>query len=288
MIYKGNNLIISAGGQPLAASKSCRINVSCNTMKKASTSNGQWEESLAGRKKWSISTGHLLINNAEIYKMITVTSKAWSQSGGLQPAVIEEFFASGRYTNTGGGKGITVAVMDHGSTYVQIAVYDTKNSDADLASFINLLNTIEGDSYGSFFIICSSGEFRFSADVKTKLVNRWGVNAADIPDTFNGYGAFSLIGAPEWGSKNIANFRSGVETDAIAKAFFDRNGIITETVLKNNIARIGSTLDIRVNVPGFVNETLHGKAICKTFDADSSVGNLMNGSFAWEGTGPLE
>ena len=290
MIYKGNYLIISAGGQALAASKSCELNVACGTIPVSSANSGQWEESLAGRKKWNLSTDCLLISNTGISMDLTVISKSWSRSSGLVPAQINEIWppSPSIYSTTGGGKGITLGVYDHGTAYTQIGVYDTANSDADLASFINMLNTIGFDEDGTFFVICTSGEFRFSADVKAKLVDRWGVNAADVPDTFNGYGAFSMIGAPQWGNKNIANFREGLGVEAIAKVFFDGNGPITEAVLKSNIQRIGSTLDIRVNVPGLVNETLHGKAICKNFRVSSSVGNLMRGSFAWEGTGPLE
>lgn len=60
MILQGRNLIISVNSTALAGAKSCEIEVTCNTIPASSSTNGQWEHVLAGRKRWSISTGHIV------------------------------------------------------------------------------------------------------------------------------------------------------------------------------------------------------------------------------------
>ena len=61
MVYKGSDVIIMSGGQALAASKSCSIDVDVDLIQVSSASDGQWEHSIAGRKSWSMTTNHLLV-----------------------------------------------------------------------------------------------------------------------------------------------------------------------------------------------------------------------------------
>lgn len=60
MILNGNNLILTVGGVPLAASKSCKVEINAKLIEVASPSDGQWEHNIAGRKSWSISADHLV------------------------------------------------------------------------------------------------------------------------------------------------------------------------------------------------------------------------------------
>ena len=61
-LLHGRNLIIKAGGEVLGLSKSCTIQVSAATIPVSSPNTGQWEESIAGRKKWSVQSSHLMYN----------------------------------------------------------------------------------------------------------------------------------------------------------------------------------------------------------------------------------
>lgn len=283
MIYQGRNLIICAGGQAVAASKSCSVDVSCDTQKVSSPDNGQWEHSIPGRKKWSISTNQLLISRQLITRTLAVTSYAENKK-----ADIAEVYSSGySYNNQGGTRGISVCVMEGGTSFYLINTYDTYTDSSAITSLISFLNilTPSGDD---FFILCSNGQIKLTADIKSVLVSRWGVNANDIPDSFEGFGALSLIGSPTWGNKNIFNFQGNEGAAAVGKVYFNNGVLITEKVLKNSVAAVGAVKDIRVNVPGFVYETLRGKAICKSFKVSGAVGNLLQGSFAFEGTGPLQ
>lgn len=58
--YKGNDLIVSDDSGALAASKSCTVNVSGETIEISSPDQGNWKEYIAGMKSWSASTTHLV------------------------------------------------------------------------------------------------------------------------------------------------------------------------------------------------------------------------------------
>ena len=60
------------------------------------------------------------------------------------------------------------------------------------------------------------------------------------------------------------------------------------TVIKSSISRVGSVIQLSVTVNDYANDTVSGTAICKQFSATGTVGSLLQGSFQWEGTGPLE
>lgn len=60
MILQGNNLIVKADGDVIAAAKSCTLNIDCEIIKVSSPTDGQWEHIIAGMKSWSVSTTHLL------------------------------------------------------------------------------------------------------------------------------------------------------------------------------------------------------------------------------------
>lgn len=283
MVYQGTDLIISANGKAVAASKSCSVDVSCDTQKVSSPDDGDWEYSIPGRKKWSISTNQLLISCDIITRTFTVESFAVDQK-----AVITETLASGyKSIYHGGNQGISLAVMDSGSAFILINTFDTYASDSNITSLVSQLNSISG-SGSDFFFLCSNGKIKLTSAIKNALVTHWGVNANDIPDSFNGYGALSLIGAPSWGGTNIFNFRSNYGERAVAKVFMNNNSVVTSKVLKDSVGCVGTMPNIRVNVPGFAYDTLHGQAICNAFKVSGAVGNLLQGSFSFEGSGPLQ
>lgn len=60
MALLGRMILLSLDGTPIAASKSCEITTSCDTIEKSSPTQGSWREFLAGRKEWNISCTWLL------------------------------------------------------------------------------------------------------------------------------------------------------------------------------------------------------------------------------------
>ena len=71
-LLHGRNLIVKVGGEVLGLSKSCTISVSSSTIPVSSPNSGQWEENIAGRKKWSVQTSHLMYNRGITKPMDTM------------------------------------------------------------------------------------------------------------------------------------------------------------------------------------------------------------------------
>ena len=70
MILHGRNILLLAGGVAIAAAKSCEINVSADTIPIASSSSGQWEDAIAGRKSWKGSCSGLVTSITDPVSMI--------------------------------------------------------------------------------------------------------------------------------------------------------------------------------------------------------------------------
>ena len=71
-LLHGRNLIVKAGGEILGLSKSCTIQVSASLITISSPDTGDWEENIAGRKKWVVQTNHLMYNRGATKPMDTM------------------------------------------------------------------------------------------------------------------------------------------------------------------------------------------------------------------------
>lgn len=60
MKLKGNNLIISADGAAIAASKSCTVEVSGDTVETSNAASGKWKNFIPSYLSWKVSTTHLV------------------------------------------------------------------------------------------------------------------------------------------------------------------------------------------------------------------------------------
>ena len=56
----GKNLIVSVNGTAIAGAKSCRLQISGENIERASATNANWREFIAGRKTWTVACDHLL------------------------------------------------------------------------------------------------------------------------------------------------------------------------------------------------------------------------------------
>ena len=62
----------------------------------------------------------------------------------------------------------------------------------------------------------------------------------------------------------------------------------TGTSLKDMVQKVGKTYTLKFEIDGFENDTFSGTAICTSCKITATLGNLMQGSFSWTGSGPLE
>lgn len=67
-------VILSQGGTALASTsiRSQDIQTSCATIEKASSTQQDWEEHIAGRKSWSLTVNYLVLSSAKVNDLLYV------------------------------------------------------------------------------------------------------------------------------------------------------------------------------------------------------------------------
>lgn len=60
------------------------------------------------------------------------------------------------------------------------------------------------------------------------------------------------------------------------------------TPLKDALGRVGKTYTLSLSNRQLSGDTLSGQAVCTIFKVTATRGSLLQGSFEWEGSGPLE
>lgn len=74
MAVLGNNVIVYMNGTAIAGTKSDELQVDCETISVASATDQDWEHVIAGRKKWSLSVGWLVLANDDVRKVLLAGS----------------------------------------------------------------------------------------------------------------------------------------------------------------------------------------------------------------------
>ena len=74
MATLGNNILVLMGGTAIAGTKSNEIQVDCETIEIASSTDQEWAHYLAGRKSWSLTVSWLLLANTDVRKALQVGS----------------------------------------------------------------------------------------------------------------------------------------------------------------------------------------------------------------------
>ena len=74
MAVLGNNVIVYMNGTAIAGTKSDELQVDCDTISVASATDQDWEHIIAGRKKWSLNVGWLVLANTDVRKVLLAGS----------------------------------------------------------------------------------------------------------------------------------------------------------------------------------------------------------------------
>lgn len=285
MILQGKNLIISANGSVLAAAKSCSLNIDCEKIKVSSPTDGQWEHVVAGIKSWSLSTSHLLESVDYAYK---VTAFAQANDGITTPRAS---FVRGNggimQTASRGISAFSISPDGGVSLYNTFDTYNSQTAIDELESFINNISTIDMCAMVSYDAI------GMTDSLKATIANKFHVDMSQVPNG-NYRGALVVIGNKEDvnDTPGIMMFKKdndGFGGSVHAELLVDNNNrTITATLLKNCVARVGQLFTISVQVDGLGSDRLSGSALCNTFQVTATNGNLMQGSFKFTGSGPLQ
>lgn len=81
-ILHGSEIKVYMNGSAVALSKSCDIEVSCDTEEVASPTSSDWREFLAGRKDWNINVSVLL---SSVSTLVTAVGNTVTLTFGTQP-----------------------------------------------------------------------------------------------------------------------------------------------------------------------------------------------------------
>ena len=74
MAIQGNNIIVLMNGTAIAGTKSDELQVDCETIKIASSTDQGWTHYISGRKSWSLTVGWLVLANTDVRKALLVGS----------------------------------------------------------------------------------------------------------------------------------------------------------------------------------------------------------------------
>jgi predicted secreted protein len=74
MAIQGNNIIVLMNGTAIAGTKSDELQVDCETIEIASSTDQGWAHYISGRKSWSLTVGWLVLANTDVRKALQVGS----------------------------------------------------------------------------------------------------------------------------------------------------------------------------------------------------------------------
>lgn len=278
-------MIVTANGMAIAAAKSCELQVSCDDIEISSPNSGQWREFIADRKEWSVTTNHLVVNNHAYDCM--VTAYAMAHTGISQPTTSGGTVNGRGLTTIGMSRGLNVCLIDK-SSYQQVGNLENFDTHGDLSGeSARLVTYLEGLSGDYIVVIISYDAFGMSAELQTKLNTLLGWPTSVLSNcTTSERMAFAGIGDTAT-HKGTARLMIGEGATAKAKLLLANGAPLTNTPLRDAVARIGQTYTLQMSVDGLADDVLTGTAICKQFKVTGSLGNLAQGSFSWKGSGAL-
>jgi hypothetical protein len=283
MKLQGKNLIISANGSVLAAAKSCTLNVDCEKIKVSSPTDGQWEHVIAGMKSWSLSTSHLL-EGADYAHKVTAFAQANNGIRTPRPSFVQ-FGSNGKATLSSRGLCVVESYLSGDISSNAVDTYDNLALCSEVVSSI-------GESESQELAIISYDAFGMTSELREAIEDFLKVDMRGVP-VGQYRGALVVIGNkdPESTTPGIMMFKKdndGFGGSVHAELLIDNNNRpITATPLKNCVARVGQLFTISVQVDELGSDRLSGTALCNTFQVTAVKSNLMQGSFKFQGNGPL-
>jgi len=293
MILHGRDLIIKRNGIALFACKNCTLNVQQASIAVSSPNNGEWEDSIGGRKSWSLSSGHLVGTTTAPSFIIDAFSQAHDDGGSLD-FNSQSFVKTPRFVRTLPQRGLTITFIKDDGTYASQMYNDTYGESYEestticnaMAARLNLVTNnyaaalTSWDAYGMNDNLRTALQNFFHVDLSMVRSGRQRdalciIGGNTIPQGVASYANYSLYQGNTAHARMAVNVLESTITP------------ITDTPLRDAVNTVGQTYDIEVSVEGLPYDRLSGRARCQTFDVQGATGNLMQGSFRWVGTGPL-
>jgi hypothetical protein len=280
-MLNGKDLIIECDGKPLAAAKSCSIEINAATIQVSDIVHGGWEHYRAGRKSWKISTGHLVARYGILQLGYDSTNSQVSMSYSylatptptVNPTTYEYLWAIERTTGN----------------ILTIGRYDFTNEE-----YINFHEgilqglLIPGD-YVMVATICHWSSL--SAQEIQEIADRFHVDSASLPSTGDSDVIVNVVYDRKQGHAGMVKTFFMDDGDQSADIAVSGTGLEdgdTATPIKSGVANVGMSFTLKVKRVDNPLDTLTGTAICSKFKVTGSVGALSQGSFEFVGNSALE
>ena len=281
-MLNGKDLIIECDGKPLAAAKSCSIEVNAETIQVSDIVHGGWEHYRAGRKSWKISTGHLVARYGILQLGYDDTNSHVSMSYSylstptptVNPTTYEYLWMIERTTGN-------ILTLDN---------YDF-TEEAGYASFhervIQCLS-IPGD----YVMVATINHWSvLSAQQIQEIASSFHVDSAALPSVGDADAIVNVVYDRKQGHAGMAEsfFVGGGDQSAdIAVSGAGLEDGDDATPIKSGAANVGMSFTLKVKRVDNPLDTLTGTAICSKFKVTGSVGALSQGSFEFVGNSALE
>lgn len=300
MILHGKDLIVSIDGNSMLASKSCTLTVSAKSLAKTSPTSGQWEETMAGKKSWSLSTNHLVKPATEqttrlepLYSNFYISNS--KESGWVFKASYLGSMTSRHLDEWGMDEGICLLEVSKYATLTKKTLFnkDGYYNSTKIEDYLNGTATIDGSTITEtgIVVIMTVGEFVLSTDVCNILTAIYHVALPCIQ-----FGSSPIVGEKTYDTtpivivvaKTFGYGYTSLNPDNNDVNFTLYNGVQLPQLdgIPGSIAMIGKEVSIRMTDND--GSTWAGKAIVTQFKVTGSKGSLMTGAFSFKGSGELQ
>lgn len=282
----GKNLVVSAGGSILAASKSCTLNIEAESIETSSVTDGQWRHYRPGRKQWTVSTNHLL--EAGTWPLTVEAA-----SVGYNPISrqrLDSCVKVGTNVAYHHNRGYAIYCVNEDGTISRLQTFDAYDSETVCSQMADYLNDSAPDKV---LVIITFDAYRINEELKEAISSNLKVDMSGVPSAIS-RSALVVIGSKIADSNTgIVAFQSHINNEYGAVAYAKLNLAnntqpATFTPLRNHVATIGQIVDISLQVDGLGRDRVHGTALCEKIKVNAAQGNLITGEFSFKGTGALE
>ena len=288
MILHGRNLILKRNGIALYACKTCTLDVQQTSIPVSSPANGIWEDSIGGRKSWSMSSGHLICTTVNPAYSIEVTSIAHDSLRPLYGMAL----VNGVQHNMA-GRGFDMLEIVNGNI-VNVQSFDTygdtdPESEAQCNALADAINALTAQQSTKVVALVSGDAIGMTTDLKNTIQTFFKVDMSMVR-LGRTRSALAVIGgyAIQKGSIGYAGYYTLPGNKALATMYMNSQDLpLDETPLRTSVNTVGQEFDIEVCVSGLPLDKLSGRVRCQTVNIQGTRGSLMQGSFKWIGLGPL-
>lgn len=281
-MLNGKDLIIECDGKPLAAAKSCSIEINAATIQVSDIVHGGWEHYRAGRKSWKISTGHLVARygilqlgyddtNSEVSMSYSYLS---TPTPAVNPITHEYLWLIERTT----GNIITSDSYDF-------------SSDGEYINFSERLLQCLAAS-GDYVMVATICHWSvLTTQEIQEIASRFHVDSAALPSTGDTDVIVNIVYDRKQGHAGMAEVFTVGDGDQSADIAVSGAGLEDgddATPIKSGAANVGMSFTLKVKRVDNPLDTLTGTAICSKFKVTGSIGALSQGSFEFVGNSALE